>query len=175
MSLSLKQSQAVSDMASILYDFLPGSGNAAWKGHVSFKTVAEHAGVGEFWQAGSKLPMITALLQKTLERRRDRFESLVLEIVRAGIPYRQKQNSPLRPDEIAKLNGCLLDVGFKFPDLWDADFLGSLSLDRGARARSRVDEVIAQDQFRASEASRRTQERSQIKEAFFSLHLEPTP
>ncbi len=62
MSLSLKESRAVANPAELLYDFLPGSGDPGWKGHVSFKTVAEKVGVGDFWQPGSKLPMIAALL-----------------------------------------------------------------------------------------------------------------
>ena len=66
MTLTLKESRAVADMAQLLYDFLPGSGNAQWKGHISFKTVAARAGVGDFWQPGSKMPMIVALLQRTL-------------------------------------------------------------------------------------------------------------
>jgi hypothetical protein len=53
MALTLKQSKTIRDIAQILYEFLPGSGNAAWKGHVSFKTVALKVGVGEFWQQGS--------------------------------------------------------------------------------------------------------------------------
>ena len=54
MPLSLKESRAVADIAELLYDFLPGSGNPNWKGHVSFKTVTEQVGVGDFWQPGSK-------------------------------------------------------------------------------------------------------------------------
>ena len=65
---SLKQSRALADIAELFYEFLPGSGSARWTGHVSFKSVAEKVGVGDFWQAGSKLPMITALLQQTLEQ-----------------------------------------------------------------------------------------------------------
>ena len=41
MALSLKESKAVSAMATLLYDFIPGSGDPKWKGHVSFKTIAE--------------------------------------------------------------------------------------------------------------------------------------
>ena len=85
MSLSLKESRAVRDLAELLYDFLPGSGSVAWRGHVSFKSVAEKVGVGDFWQPGSKLPMLTALLERTLEFRRGRFEPLMVEIVRAGL------------------------------------------------------------------------------------------
>ena len=36
MSLSLKESRAVRDLAKLLYDFLPGSGSVAWREHVSF-------------------------------------------------------------------------------------------------------------------------------------------
>ena len=67
MALPLKESRAVRELADLLYDFLPGSGHSAWKGHVSFKSVAEKVGVGDFWQPGSKLPMLTALLERTLE------------------------------------------------------------------------------------------------------------
>ena len=90
MGLSLKESRAIAEIAELLYDYLPGSGSPKWKGHVSFKTVAEKVGVGDFWQPGSKTPMITALLERTPEYRRGPFEPLVLEIVRAGLTYRQK-------------------------------------------------------------------------------------
>lgn len=67
MKLTLKESRAVVDLAEVLYGFLPGYGNPAWKGHVSFKTVAQSVGVGRFWQPGTKLPMIAVLLTRTLE------------------------------------------------------------------------------------------------------------
>ena len=83
-------------MASLLYNFLPGSGDPSWKGHVSFKTVAEKVGVGDFWQPGSKEPMINALLQRTLEHRRGHFERLILEIVRAGLRLRHEPDGANR-------------------------------------------------------------------------------
>lgn len=46
--LSLKESRTVSDLADFLYGSLPGSGSSKRKGHVSFKTVAEKVGVGDF-------------------------------------------------------------------------------------------------------------------------------
>jgi hypothetical protein len=64
MALLLKESRAVRELAEVFYDFLPGSGSAAWKGRVSFKSVAEKVGVGDFWQPGSNLPMLTALLER---------------------------------------------------------------------------------------------------------------
>lgn len=175
MSLSLKESRAVADMANLLYDFLPGSGNPKWKGHVSFKTVAEKAGVGDFWQPGSKLQMIIALLQRTLEHRRSHFERLILEIVRASLIYRQKKGNPITPDDIEKLNGLLLDVSFKFPDLWDPDFIASLRLESAERARNRVDEVIKREQTKVEEESRRSTDLRELKEQFFSLQSKTTP
>jgi len=80
MALPLKESRAIAEMAELLCDFLPGSGSPKWKGHVTFKTVADKVGVGDFWRPGSKIPMITELLSKTLEFRRGRFEPLMLEI-----------------------------------------------------------------------------------------------
>lgn len=175
MSLPLKESRAVAGLAELLYDFLPGSGNPAWKGHVSFKSVAEKVGLSDFWQDGSKLPMITALLQRTLEYRRSTFERLILEVVRASISYRQKQGRPIKVEEIDKLNGLLLEVGFKFPDLWDPDFLASLRMDTAEIARQRVDEAIAGERLRATTESRRSSELAELREEFFELQKEPSP
>lgn len=170
MTLSLKESRAVAEMAELLYDFLPGSGSPKWKGHVSFKTVAEKVGVGDFWQPGSKTPMITALLERTLEFRRGRFEPLILEIVRAGLIYRQKQGNPVTPEEIDKFNGLILEVGFKFPDLWDPDFKASLRMDASARAKEHVERALAQEKLRATERTERGRELEELKRQFFALH-----
>lgn len=175
MALSLKESRAVANLAELLYDFLPGSGDPGWKGHVSFKTVAEKVGVGDFWQPSSKLPMITALLQRTLEYRRTHFERLILEIVRAALTYRDKQRRPIQPSEIDKLNGLLLEVGFKFPDLWDPDFMTSLRLDSGKRAKERVDQAIAEERERASRESRRSADLRSLRDEFFALAQAPSP
>lgn len=169
MALSLKKSKAVTEMANLLYDFLPGSGDAKWKGHVSFKTVSEKVGVGDFWQPGSKTPMLVALFQRTLEQRRGQFERLILEIVRAGLAYREKQGRPIKPSEIEQLNGLLLDVGFKFPDLWDPDFLASLRLDGARRAKERVEQAIAEDKVRAEKESERSSSLRSLRDEFFSL------
>src|SRR5438093_615549 len=158
MSLSLKESRAVRELADLLYDFLPGSGHSTWKGHVSFKSVAEKVGVGDFWQPGSKLPMLTALLERTLESRRGRFEPLMLEVVRSGLTYRQKNDRPLTPDEVEKINGLLLEVGFKFPDLWDPDFLASLRTGGAARAAERIDQERSAERLRESGRSQRNVE-----------------
>ncbi|MBU8923261.1 MAG: restriction endonuclease [Bacteroidales bacterium] len=170
MALSLKHSRAARDLAQVLYDFLPGSGNANWKGHVSYKTVAEKVGVGDFWQPGSKLPMITALLERTLEFRRGRFEPLILEVVRCGLTYRQKRGQPVDPKEIDEINGLILELDFKFPDLWDPEFRESLSVDGGVRAASRVKQVRNEERLGATARSARSQSLEGLKREFLSLH-----
>lgn len=170
MALSLKESRAISEMAQLLYDFLPGSGNAKWRGHVSFKTIAEQVGVGDFWQPGSKTPMIIALLERTLEHRHGRFEPLILEIVRAGLLYRQKQSDPVKPEEIDKLNGLILEIGFKFPDLWDKDFRASLEHDAGDRAKRHIERAAAEEGLRSTTRSHRSARLEELKQQFFALH-----
>jgi hypothetical protein len=170
MGLPLKESRAVRELAGYLYDFSPGSGSEKWKGHVSFKSIAEKVGVGDFWQHGSKLPMITGLLESTLEFRRRLFEPLVLEIVRAGLSYRKKNGRPVSADEIEKINGVILEIGFKFPDLWDREFHASLSVDGGARATERVQQARMSDELRESERSQRSCELAELKKEFLALH-----
>jgi len=170
MPLTLKESLAIADLAELLYDFLPGSGNAKWKGHVSFRSVAVDVGVGGFWQTGSKTPMIVALLSLTLEKQRDKFEPLILQIVRSGITYRQKNNNPITLDEIDQLNGMLVEVGFKFPDLWDPGFKDALRFDRGHRAKEHVDDAINEQKTKATEQTKSSKAFAELKKEFFDLH-----
>lgn len=173
MALRLQESRAVRELADVLYDFLPGSGNAAWQGHVSFKSVAEKVGVGDFWQSGSKLPMLTALLERTLEFRRGRFEPFIVEIVRAGLTYRQKNGRPLTPDDVDKINGLILEIGFKFPDLWDRDFLASLRMGGAARATERIEQERMAERLRASQRSHKSIKLEELKGEFLALHESP--
>lgn len=170
MALSLKESRALRELADTLYDFLPGSGSEAWKGHVSFKSVAEKVDVGDFWQPGSKLPMLTSLLERTLQFRRGRFEPLVVEIVRAGLTYRQKNGKPLTPDEVERINGLILEIGFRFPDLWDQDFLASLRAGGAARATERIQQEGAAETLRESQRTQRSVDLEALKREFLRLH-----
>ena len=169
MSLSFKESRAATEMAQALYSFLPGSGSKKWKGHVSFQTVAQEVGVGDFWQVGSKEPAIAALLERTLEYRRGLFEKLILAIVKEGLKYRQKKNNPIREDEIKILNGLILDVGFKFPSLWDPDFWESLKTKGTSRATKIVEQELATEQIQASQQMEYIKKREQIRSEFYRL------
>lgn len=165
MPLSLKESRALTEAAKLLYTFLPGSGASAWKRHVTFGSVANSAGVGDFWLGGSKEPAIAKLLELTLEHRRGSFERLILEIVREGITYRQKNGKPIARSEIIHLNQVIKEVGFKFPELWDESFLDSLT---GARSDP-SGEPKTNAESRASENGRNAKELERLRCEFLSL------
>jgi hypothetical protein len=175
MALPLKESKAAADIAELLYDFLPGSGSRKWTNHTTFKTVADKVGVGGFWQGGSKLPAVKGLIDRTLEFKRDRFEPLILEIVRAGITYRQKNGNAIKPDEIDRLNGLIREVGFKFPDLWDPQFRASLAVGAGNRAKQHVEEALAEERRKLATQSEHSAQLAAIKEDFFALFGTATP
>jgi hypothetical protein len=141
--LSLAEAQTVENIADLLYDFLPGSGNSK----TAFPLAAEHAGVGEFWTGGSKRPAIVELLKQTLERRRGRFTALIIAIVHQSMTWRRGKGNPLTRDEIDRLNAALPGVSFKIPDLLDPTFLKSFGEPpKAARAsvRERLAEASAQ-------------------------------
>lgn len=119
--LSLAEAQAVENIADLLYDFLPGSGNSK----TAFPLAAAQAGVSEFWTGGSKRPAIVELLKLTLERRRDRFTALIIVIVHQSMTWRRGRGNPLSRDEIDRLNAALPGVSFKVPELLDPAFLKS--------------------------------------------------
>ena len=114
--------------------------------------------------------MIAALLERTLEFRRGRFKALILEIIRAGLTYRQKNGRPIATEEIDHINGLILEIGFKFPDLWDPDFAASLKVDGSARAAERVRKVHLEERLRESERSQRSQKLEELKREFITLH-----
>jgi hypothetical protein len=120
--LPLREAQSVEDLADVLYEFLPGSGNSK----TAFPLAAAEAGVGDFWVHGSKRPAIVQLLSATLEHRRHRFTALVLAIVRQSMTWRRGKGNPLTRSEIDRLNTLLPRVSFKIPELLEGGFLDSL-------------------------------------------------
>ena len=118
---SLAEAQAVENIADLLYEFLPGSGNSK----TAFPLAATRAGVGDYWTGGSKRPAIVELLKLTLDCRRNRFTDLITEIVHQSMTWRRGKGNPLTRDEIDRLNAALPGVSFKIPDLLDPAFLKS--------------------------------------------------
>ena len=123
-------------MAELLYSFLPGSPHPYAAPAISFPGVASKLGLSKYWIGGSKKPAIIQLLQATLEYRRDKFCTLVVEIVRTGIAYRSNKGEPITRDEIASLNQLITHVSFKIPELWDPEFLDSLPMTHKAEKQT---------------------------------------
>lgn len=135
----------ISEIAEVLYDFLPANPHPYAQKRISFSGCAFAVGVGEFWRGGSKLPAITSLLRDTITFNRDRFCPLVLEIVNTAIGYRKSKKNPISRVEIEKLNHLIKDVGFKIPELWDTKFLNSL---QGDKSEAKVTEKIIKPDFK---------------------------
>lgn len=121
--MDFREAQSVEDLADILYNFLPGSGNT----HTAFPLAAQQAEVAAFWTGGSKRPAIVQLLTQTLSRRRSQFCPLILAVVRQSMTWRRNKQEPLTRAEVDRLNAGLLRLSFKIPELLDAGFLASLA------------------------------------------------
>jgi len=121
--VTFSEAQTVEDLADLLYEFLPGSGN----NKTAFPLAAAQADVAEFWVTGSKRPALVQLLTATLDHRRHKFVPLILAIVRQAMTWRRGKGNPLTRAEIDRLNALLPGVSFKIPELLDQGFLASLS------------------------------------------------
>lgn len=172
MRITLKQFNGVNDLAKVLQNFLPGSGAATWKGHVNFGTVAAELGLAAFWQSsGSKLPRLVSLLQSALEHRPERFEPLIVAIVRKGLTYRDAQRDPVKPTEVEAINGALLEVGMRLPDLWDPSFRDALSRTDAERAQSNLRGARLADEVRTTDRAKRMSELARLKQVLNALVL----
>jgi hypothetical protein len=123
---SLKETQTAAGISQFLYSFLPGQAHPFADQRISFAGIAHELGIGKFWPGGSKLPAINALLENTLDFKREKFCPLLLEVVRRGTKYRSSKGDPITKEEIQNLNRLIFELGFKIPELWDESFLASL-------------------------------------------------
>ena len=126
MSISPQQVQVISEIADLIYDFLPGTPNRYADQNLSFPGCAHKVGLSNLWMGGSKRPAISSLLRYTLDTARGKFCQLMVEVVMCGIIYRKNKKNPISREEIEKLNKLIIGVGFKIPELWDKAFLNSL-------------------------------------------------
>jgi hypothetical protein len=124
LNLSLNETRVLSEIAKLLYSFLPGSAPPFGR-TFTFADAAKAANVPEFWIGGSKEPAIQHLLELTYERRRSSMPALITEIVRGGIKYRQKNGKPLMQQELTSLNSWLHQIGIEVPQLQEKSFLES--------------------------------------------------
>jgi hypothetical protein len=137
MSLSLIETQTISEMSDFLYSFLPGKAHPYAIQSISYGGIAVDLGLERFWTGGSKRPAIAALLEGTLTTARDRFCPLMIEIVNRGLKYRGKSN-PITREDIEQLNGLIKKLGFKIPEIWDPDFLRSLPSTKSHESKEEV-------------------------------------
>lgn len=126
MGLTLEESEAVSQLASYVYGFLPGKPHPYADQHISFQGVAHDLGIPELWPGGSKEPAIASLFEGVLQHRRELFCKLLVEVVRRSMRYRRSKEEPLTREEVAGLNDLVARVGFKIPELWNSSFLDRL-------------------------------------------------
>ena len=120
--MNLMEEQSVEDLADLLYNFLPGSGNS----RTAFPLAAATVQCEDLWVAGSKRPAIVQLLSAALGQRRHKFGPLILVIVRQSMTWRRGRGEPLKRDEVARLNEILLRLSIKIPELNEQGFLDSL-------------------------------------------------
>lgn len=137
--MSFREAQAVEDLADLLYDFLPGSGN----NRTAFPIAAAQADVGDLWIPGSKRTAIVQLLTATLEQRRSCFTKLIVAIVRQAMTYRRGKGNPLSREEIDRLNSLLPGVQFKIPELLDSSFLSSFGSSKAEEPAPRVSSTLS--------------------------------
>jgi hypothetical protein len=138
MSLTLAKTQAVSDLAEFMADFLPGDPHPFADQTISFRGIAHALRVERFWVGGSKTPAVTRLLAGVLEHESRQFCTVVVEAVRRGIRYRQKK-APITRQDIETLQALVAAAGFRIRDLEDPEFIRALpSASRPARRDTRV-------------------------------------
>ena len=141
MPLTLAESQAINEIAQLLYSFLPGQPHPFADQSISFPGVAHRLGLSQYWRGGSKLPAISTLLETTLEAHRELFCDLILEIVRTGIKYRNGKGNPITREEIKTLNELLLRLHFKIPELWSPEFIESLPRQEAETEKQEIQEI----------------------------------
>jgi len=125
MPLSPAKTQAAADLAEHIAEFLPGKPHPFADPTISFPGVAARLGLADFWGQGSKVPAVTQLLTLALDQKPQKFCTLVLEVLRRGIPYRQRK-SPITRADSQILDELVIRCGFRIKELTDPVFLQSL-------------------------------------------------
>jgi Restriction endonuclease len=136
--LNLKQSKAITELSTTLYNFLPGQPHPYADQSISFAGVAKDLQLAALWPGGSKLPALTHLFTAVLEQRPQRFCDLITAVVQRGLTYASGKGRPITREQIEGINTALIVLGFKIPELWDRLFLDSLPSAQQPSADDRV-------------------------------------
>ncbi len=122
MPTDLIKSRYLSELASSLYSWLPGSTPPYSKSY-TFNDVATRFGLK--WIGGSKLPALQDLLEKA--ELRSALPKLVLNVIKEGMKYRTRKSEPVSREEIETINSILAKLGYRIPELAEEKFLSSFS------------------------------------------------
>jgi hypothetical protein len=160
-SLTMIESQAVAELAELLYDFLPATFSA-----VTWPDVAAKHDVRDCWPTGgSKRQSIPIFLRNVLEHRRGQFCDLIVGVVKEGINYKSRKGNPVLRDEVERVNLSLLKAQYKIPELHDRRFLDGLptSLKGKAATSLEVGQPVAASTL------------DMLRTRFLELFAEPDP
>jgi hypothetical protein len=118
--LGVKETKYLSELANLLYSWLPGSAPPFGRTY-TLADAAQENDLAPYWTGGSKLPALQALLQAALMK--VKLRGLVSTIVREGIKYRDKRGPPITREEVETLNEIMFQLGYKISDISDPLFL----------------------------------------------------
>ena len=122
MVTDLVRSRYISELASSLYPWLPGSSPPFGKTY-TFGNIAREYGL--VWMAGSKLPALQNLLEQA--ENKSVLPKVVESIIDHGLKYREKKNDNIKRKEVETINSILIKLGYKIPGLNNEKFLSSFS------------------------------------------------
>lgn len=118
--MRLRDKTAIGKLAECLYSFLPASGNS----NTSFPIAAERTGLGKYWEHNSKLPALVNFLTLAFQLESHKIVPFIEEVVAQSVTWRGGDpQKALSREEIVDLNERLAKLGYKSPDLNDAEFL----------------------------------------------------
>ena len=144
-SLSIQETQAVTQLSKVVYSFLPGKAHPYSRVKVDFGLIAIEVGLGHLWPGGSKLPALQTLFEETLRTHRIKFPRLLLRIVQEGLKYRSRKGDPITQEEINYINYQTARLGIHIPEIMDPRFISSLPRRKTATAEVDKKPVLRKD------------------------------
>lgn len=99
----LHETQLAAELATALYDFLPGKPNPYADAELVLSRRRARGGVESPVAGGSKTPARTQLLTATLREERHRFCPFLIAVVQRAVTYRANK-APLTREEVDRVN-----------------------------------------------------------------------
>src|SRR4051812_36274869 len=102
--MNMQEIQASTELANLMYDFLPANPHPYANPEISFPGCAAKVGIANLWKGGSKRPAVAQLFRDVLEHSRHKFCPLVIEIVKTAVLYRINKRTPITREEMENIN-----------------------------------------------------------------------